>query len=87
MMHSPAMNETQITKNAAEIIEANKMSAGMARYWNSKAIQLAPRVAAVDPFRTPLRVLRASRPDLLGRSVYRASTGGRWGKSAQIVTL
>lgn len=75
------------TTSAAEIIDADKMTAGQARYWNSKAAAECLRVVAVDPFRSPLRALRIRRPDLIGRPVYRASTGGKFGKSAQIVVL
>ncbi len=64
---------------------ASEMTAGMARYWHATARRLGRRVDVVDPWRADLRTLRAEYPR--GTRVYRASTGGRWGKSATIVTL
>lgn len=69
-----------------EILDENKMTPGMARYWKAQQVKLAGRVSVIDPWRTPLRELR-SRAELLGKKVYRASTGGRYGKSAQITVI
>lgn len=71
--------------NPAEIVDAEKMTPGQARYWHCVARNEALRVNIVDPRRLPLRTLRSRYP--AGTVVYRASTGGKWGKSAQIVTL
>lgn len=60
---------------------------GAARYWNALARRLAGKVDAIDANRWGLRELRAHYPHLIGKRIYRASTGGKWGKSSQIVTL
>lgn len=64
--------------NPALIRHAAEMTPGMARYWNKVAATKA--VDVVDPWRADLKSLRAEYPK--GTKVYRASTGGRWGKSA-----
>lgn len=66
------------------IHRAADMTSGMARYWNSLAAKRS-NLDVIDPWRTPLKELRNYYP--AGTKVYRASTGGRWGKSAQIVVL
>lgn len=71
----------------ATILNASKLTPAQARYWNALARREALRVEYVDPFRTPLRELRATHPELRGHKIYRASTGGRYGKSKQIVVL
>jgi hypothetical protein len=60
------------------------MTPGQARYWLAQQRQMAGRVTLIDPWRKPLRELRKTHP---GHIVYRASTGGRWGKSASTVRL
>lgn len=57
------------------------------KYWESLARKLAGQVDVIDPVRVDLRDLRKARPDLIGKKLYRASTGGKWGKSSKIVTL
>jgi hypothetical protein len=67
------------------IHNAEKMTPGMARYWNAKAKKMTGRVNVIDPWRKQLKDLREQYP--AGTRVYRASTGGKWGKSASIATL
>lgn len=69
------------------VIDAQNMSPHMARYWHALAKKMTGRVSAIDPWRIALATLRQQHPELRGRRIYRASTGGRWGKSAQIVTV
>lgn len=76
------MNENQKPK-----ILATLTSTVRENYWNSLANRLQNKVSAIDPDRLPLYQLRQSHPELIGCKVYRASTGGKWGKSSQIVTL
>lgn len=77
------MNNDLIT-NPAQILDENKLSPMQLRYWRKLARENCLKCKYVDAFRRPLKELRA-----LGLTgpVYRASTGGRWGKSAQIVNL
>jgi hypothetical protein len=70
---------------APVIINAEAMTPAMARYWNQLAARLTGRVDIVDPWRHSLRDLRTQYCS--GVRVYRASTGGRWGKSSETVTL
>lgn len=72
-----------VTHLLAVIHRAEKMSAGMRPYWTY--IARTDSADVIDPWRTPLRSLRQVYPR--GTLVYRASTGGRWGKSAQRVRL
>jgi len=67
----------------ATIRMSDRMSAGMAKYWEKLAT--SSRYDVVDPWRASLLQLRQEYP--VGTRVYRASTGGRWGKSHQVVTL
>lgn len=67
--------------NPAAIRGEDRMSPAMARYWRMKARELENHVDVVDPWRADLAVLRKEYPK--GTKVYRASTGGRWGKSAE----
>lgn len=69
------------------ILNASRMTAGMARYWNRLAERLTGNVDIIDPWRSNLRELRSRHPELKGRKIYRASTGGTHGKSAQITVL
>jgi len=62
-----------------------KLTEGQARYWNKKAKDLTGKVDLLDPAREDLRVLRKKYTK--GTRVYRASTGGKWGKSVDIVIL
>ncbi|MCK9570219.1 hypothetical protein M0R72_14840 [Candidatus Pacearchaeota archaeon] len=71
--------------NVALIRNPQHMTAKQALYWNTLARKLGKRVDVVDPWRADMKMLRAEYP--LGTRVYRASTGGRWGRSAEIVTL
>ena len=64
---------------------ADRMSSGMIRYWSCLAKRLVGHVTLIDPYRTPLHILRKEYSK--GTKVYRASTGGKWGKSKEIVTL
>lgn len=66
-----------------KIIDSEKMTLGMARYWNCKA-RKEKRVDYLDPWRYSIRELKAR--GFKGK-IYRASTGGTWGKSAQIIEL
>lgn len=66
------------------IIDQNKLTVGQARYWLAKARELEGKVDVVDPWRLPMRELKAR--GITGR-VYRASTEGSWGKSSTIATL
>jgi len=72
-------------KTEPYIHHADKLTAGMRPYWTKLAQRLAGQVDIIDPWRTKLVDLRAEY--VPGCKVYRASTGGRWGKSAVIVTL
>lgn len=69
-----------------EIVKAAKMTPGQARYWNSvlkeERGRKVQRVSVIDPWRHTLRQLADM--GYSGRMVYRASTGGRWGKSVEI---
>lgn len=67
------------------IIDAHKLTLGQARYWNAQVSQLAGRVDVIDPWRHSLRDLRDM--GYTGQKVYRASTGGKYGKSSQIRTV
>lgn len=78
------MNDQLIT-SPAEILFADKLSPAQSRYWNSCAKREALRAQVVDPFRHSLKELRSILP--AGTTVYRASTGGKWGKSAQVVSI
>lgn len=51
------------------------------RYWRALAKKMAGRCEYVDPFRDSIRSLKSR--GFYGR-IYRASTGGKWGKSAEI---
>lgn len=72
-----------------EIYRLDALSPAQRRYWlklssnNARVRHL--KVQLIDPFRTPLSQLRQQYPS--GTVVYRASTGGKYGKSAQIVRL
>lgn len=68
----------------ATVIDAHNMTPGMARYWVAKAASLAGKVDFVDPWRLSVASLRKRG---ISGVIYRASTGGRWGKSSAIVTL
>lgn len=68
-----------------EILQENTLSPQRLRYWSSLAAKLTGRVDYIDPNRTPLKELRKRLP--INSKVYRASTGGRWGKSAEIRTI
>lgn len=67
------------------IIQENRLSPGQLRYWKALARKMSGRVNLVDPWRWTLKDLRAKYP--AGYVVYRASTGGKWGRSSEIVTL
>lgn len=55
-------------------------------YWLKTATRLAAQgVQVVDTLRYSLRELREALPR--GTKVYRASTGGKWGRSAEVVKL
>lgn len=66
------------------ILGEGRLSPARARYWRALARRMAGRVDLIDPDRRSLRDLRQT---LRGVRLYRASTGGRWGKSAAIVRL
>lgn len=67
------------------ILSESALSPGQLRYWRSAARHWAGQVDYLDPSRLSLRRLRELLP--AGSVVYRASTGGRWGKSHSIVRL
>jgi len=73
-------------KNIPIIINKEKMSPMMARYWNSVAEKYKD-IDVIDPWRFSLKELREKYPQFIGKKIYRASTGGRWGKSKQIRIL
>lgn len=80
----PTPSTPAILRSTPAIIHrADQMSAGQACYWT--CLSRKTRADVVDPHRCSLRDLRAVYPS--GTRVYRASTGGKWGKSAVIVTL
>lgn len=68
------------------IVRPDRMTPGMARYWNcmlrEELARKVPRFTLIDPWRLTLKQLAAM--GYSGRTVYRASTGGTYGKSAQI---
>lgn len=66
------------------IIGESNLTPAQSRYWTALARKMIGRVDIIDPWRGNLRDRRAEYP---GRSIYRASTGGRYGKSAEIVKL
>lgn len=69
------------------ILNDQNLTAGEARYWRNPNLHARLRranVTLIDPWRTPLKDLV---PRYEGNIVYRASTGGRWGKSAEIKRL
>lgn len=78
------MNETTNTATLPIIINANLLTPHEARYWNAKARKLIGKVDIIDPLRCDLRVMRKA---FKGKRMYRASTGGRWGKSAEYINL
>ena len=67
------------------IVNAQNMTKHMAVYWNRKARDLNGRVDVIDPWRFVMKDLR--KVFRSGLKVYRASTGGRWGKSSSIEVL
>lgn len=75
----------QTTMTKPLIHRAEDMTPGQARYWNALAKKLEGRVDIIDPFREDMKTLRALYPK--GTIVYRASTSGPYGRSAQIKTL
>ena len=70
---------------AVIIRNADQMTEVQARYWNRLAKELEGVVDVIDPWRVYMTTLRQEYP--AGTRVYRASTGGRWGRSAERVTL
>lgn len=64
----------------ATILNESDLTPAQSRYWRACARKKA--VDVVDPFRHGRRWLDAHLP--VGTRVYRASTGGRWGKSADV---
>lgn len=69
------MNELPI------IHRADEMTVHMARYWLRRQVDLAGLIDLIDPWRTPLSVLRRIYPR--GLRLYRASTGGAYGRSVE----
>jgi len=71
------------------IIDEQKLTPNQRRIWQSKAVQLAKKgVTVIDPWRKPLRDLRAElQAARVSGFLYRASTGGTWGRSAQFILL
>ena len=67
------------------VLGLESLSPARRRYWTALARRLGSSVDVVDPDRRTLKELRAMFP--VGTVVYRASTGGRWGKSSQRVRL
>ena len=85
------MNNSKTEPAAGNIIVLgiDNLTPAMRRYWCSESLaNRASRMGAsvIDPFRKPLRELR-KHEWLVGRKVYRASTGGKWGKSAQVAMI
>ncbi len=76
---------SELIASPAGIIGRDDLTPMQLRYWSSCAKREALRAQYVDPARHTLRHLRSILPE--GTRVYRASTGGKWGKSACIVTL
>jgi hypothetical protein len=66
------------------ILDEALLGPSAARYWRFLQ-RTRTDVDLIDPWRHPLKLLRANYPK--GTIVYRASTGGRWGKSAHIAVL
>lgn len=81
-MQSEKINSQNIMKTTEKL---ESMSRARAAYWGALAKKMEGRVDIIDPQRLPLVELRACYA--AGTRVYRASTGGKWGKSASIVTL
>lgn len=80
----PVRNETT-SDGSATILGRESLTQGKLRYWTATQRKLVGKVDLVDPARESLKDLRARLPK--GTRVYRASTGGKWGKSSCIVTL
>lgn len=71
------------------ILQSEKLTPASLRYWAALARKNDARQVqifdVIDPFRVSLQTLRATLP--AGTRVYRASTGGKYGKSSQIVSV
>lgn len=70
------------------IHDEERMTPGMKRYWHKLADShyiKSKNVRVIDPWRNSLAVLRQHYSP--GTIVYRASTGGKYGKPASIVRL
>lgn len=71
------------------IVDESKLTPHQRKLWNTKALRLSRMgVTVIDPWRRPLRKLREEL-EAAGQTglLYRASTGGSWGKSAQFVRI
>lgn len=79
------MSTTKPEEHTAGIIGSNTLTPMQLRYWTACARRMAGRAQYVDPNRHTLAWLRERFPACT--TIYRASTGGKWGKSACIVTL
>lgn len=82
---SLTITTTAPQEHTAGIIGSHALTPAQSRYWTACARRMAGRAQYVDPNRHTLAWLRERFP--AGTTVYRASTGGKWGKSAKIVTL
>jgi len=82
---APPKRVTTMGYGEALILNHHSLTKAQARYWQAARRKLAGKVDLIDPARESLKDLRARFPK--GTRVYRASTGGVWGKSSCIVTL
>lgn len=69
----------------ATIIRPEALTQQARRYWESCSRKYVGRVHVIDPRRESMKTLRSMYGP--GTIIRRASTGGKWGRSAQIVTL
>lgn len=89
------MNSTDLSlssPNNIVIIGEHTLAPGSLKYWLDRRRQLMVSgnrgdVSVIDPRRHTLSQLRSCFPEIKGRKVLRASTGGKWGKSVDIVTV
>ena len=70
------------------ILGISTMSRQRSAYWLSVARRYAGKIKVIDPDRRPLRSIRPLLAEMgITGKLYRASTGGKWGKSKEIVVI
>lgn len=84
-LYIPGCQLHSLTPMTPHIVYASRMTPMQSRYWLALRGRLGNTIDLIDPFRHSLRELRQIFPS--GLRIYRASTGGKYGKSATITTL